>query len=244
MKYDTLQDPRSVLVIGGSGGIGGALAQEFSGAGWRVALHYHTHRDAAEKCAASLASTPLLCRADVRRPSEVETLLSEVVHAYGRLDAMIYAAGAASSRLLLRLSGDEWAQVLDVNATGAFHCLRAAGSHMTARRRGSIVLVGSFAGLQGAIGQAAYAASKAALIGLVRSAAREWAEANVRVNLALPGWHRTALSQQSMPEAGEFDDHLLGAPPALADVARMIRHVTELPAVSGQIWNLDSRLLP
>jgi 3-oxoacyl-[acyl-carrier protein] reductase len=244
MKDDTTDHTRSVLVIGGSGGIGGAIANEFAAAGWRVALHFHTHRDAAEKCAASLASPPLLCQADVRRLDEVEALIGEVVKAFGQLDAMIYAAGAASSRLLLRVSENEWTRVLDVNATGAFHCLRAAGSHMTARRRGSIVLVGSFAGLQGAIGQSAYAASKAALIGLVRSTAREWAEANVRVNLVLPGWQRTALSADSMPDDGAFDDHLLGAPPPLADVARMIRQFTELPAVSGQIWNLDSRLPP
>jgi 3-oxoacyl-[acyl-carrier protein] reductase len=237
----------TALIIGGSGGIGAAICREFAAARWRVAVHFHRHRDRAEKVLDDLrvsGTDAVLCATDVRRLDETRRMVDGLVSAWGRLDVVVYAAGTASSRLVLRQPVDEWDEIVHTNVTGVFHCLQAAGRHMTERRRGSIVVIGSFAGAQGSAGQAAYAASKAALIGLVRTAAQEWAEARVRVNLALPGWHRTALSEDAMPKPGGFDGHLLGAPPALTDTARAIRHLADLPGVSGQIWNLDSRLLP
>jgi 3-oxoacyl-[acyl-carrier protein] reductase len=237
----------TALIIGGSGGIGGAICREFAAARWRIAVHFHRHRDRAEKVRDDLHASgteAMLCAADVRDMDATRRMVDELVSAWGRLDAVVYAAGTAAGRLLLRQPADEWDDIVRTNVTGVFHCLQAAGRHMTERRRGSIVVIGSFAGSQGAAGQAAYATSKAALTGLVRTAAREWAEARVRVNLVFPGWHRTALSEDAMPDPGGFDDHLLGAPPALTDTARAIRHLAELSGVSGQIWNLDSRLLP
>lgn len=236
---------KTALVTGASGGIGGAIARDCAAAGWHIAVHYRSHRDAAEKVLAdvrSAGSDGVLGQADVRRSDQVTTLFEEL-RAWGPLDAMVYCAGVSSSRLLLRVADADWQEVLDVNLTGAFHCLRAVGSQMVERRRGSIVVIGSYAGSQGAAGQSAYAASKAALIGLVRSAACEWGAARVRLNLILPGWHATALSGDAMPDAGGFDDHLLAAPPSLPDVARAVRQLLELPGASGQVWNLDSRIL-
>jgi 3-oxoacyl-[acyl-carrier protein] reductase len=103
------------------------------------------------------------------------------------------------------------------------------------------VVIGSHAGSHGSTGQAAYAASKAGLIGLVKTAAQEWGPQNVRVNLVLPGWHRTGLSEGVMPVGHDWPDHALRRPPALEEVARTIVHMTQLNDLSGQVWNCDSR---
>jgi 3-oxoacyl-[acyl-carrier protein] reductase len=111
------------------------------------------------------------------------------------------------------------------------------------RKGGSIVVIGSYAGFHGSIGQSAYAASKAGLIGLVHSAAKEWGPGNIRVNLLLPGWQATGLSDGAMPEADAWNGHALGRPPSREEVARTVLHLALLNDVSGQVWNCDSRAL-
>ena len=133
--------------------------------------------------------------------------------------------------------------MIETNLTGTFHCLRAMAAPLIRSGGGSIVVIGSHAGFHGSIGQAAYAASKAGLIGLVKTAAWEWGTSNVRVNLLLPGWHRTALSEAALQDDSGWTDHALRRPPSLEEVARTVVHVAERQDVSGQIWNCDSRHL-
>ena len=122
-------------------------------------------------------------------------------------------------------------------------CRRTPTISSSLPRRGSIVVVGSFAGIQGHHGQVAYAASKSGLLGLVRTAAREWGSQNVTVNAVLPGWHQTELSGESMPAPSELEDHVLARTPELQEVARSVYHLAQLRDVSGQVWNLDSRII-
>jgi 3-oxoacyl-[acyl-carrier protein] reductase len=114
---------------------------------------------------------------------------------------------------------------------------------LLARGGGSIIVVGSHAGFHGATGQVAYAASKAGLIGLVKTAAQEWGPRNVRVNLVLPGWQKTGLSEGAMPESEGWLNHALRRPPSLIEVAATILHLAQLKDISGQVWNCDSRNL-
>ncbi len=152
-------------------------------------------------------------------------------------------AGIAASQLVLRQREDDWADVIATNVTGTFHCLRAMAPPLLAQQGGSIIVIGSHAGCHGSAGQAAYAASKAGLIGLVKTAAREWGANDIRVNLLLPGWQRTGLSDGAMPEADEWHDHALRRAPSCEEVARTVLHLAQLKDVSGQIWNCDSRNL-
>ena len=108
---------------------------------------------------------------------------------------------------------------------------------------GSIIVIGSYAGSQGDTGQAAYASAKAGLIGLVRTAAREWGASDIRVNLVYPGQHHTPLVGNAFNTGIECAGHMLGRPPALDEVARVISYLAQLKDVSGQVWNLDSRLV-
>lgn len=237
--------PCTVLVTGGSRGIGRAICQEFARTGWRVGVHYRQRKEEAEKTVALIHQSGGegdTFQADIRDGAHVEEMVRQVIARWGRLDALVCNAGQGSAGLAIRMPLDHWSLLIETNLTGAFHCLKAAGPHMMAQREGAVVLVGSYAALQGSPGQAAYAASKAGLIGLAKSAAREWGRWNVRVNVVLPGWHRTELTEFAMPAREEMEDHLLGRPPDLVTVARAIRQLAEFPEASGQVWNLDSRI--
>lgn len=235
----------TVLVTGGSGGIGRALCVAFGKAGWRVGVHYRTHAKAAARTAAAVrehGGTAMLLHADVRDGKQTQEMVAQLVDRWGRLDVMVCNAGVASSALVLRAGAEAWATVVDTNLTGTFHCLRAAGSVMVAQRDGAVIVIGSLAGVQGYAGQAAYAASKAGLLGLVKTAAKEWGRQNVRVNAVLPGWQKTALAGSAFPDEVPAD-HVLGRTPSLEDVAHSIYRLALLRDSSGQVWNLDSRII-
>ena len=108
---------------------------------------------------------------------------------------------------------------------------------------GSILVIGSYAGLHGTSGQGAYAASKAGLIGLVQTAAREWGPHNIRVNLVCPGWQATGLAGDAYPSADDVQGHVLGRLSNLDEVSETICRLAQLHDVSGQVWNVDSRIL-
>lgn len=185
----------------------------------------------------------MVVQADIRSAHEVNRLIEQVVARWNSLDVIVCNAGIASSHLLVRLAPEDWDNVLATNLTGTFHCLRAAGTYMLQQGHGSILVIGSYAGMQGDVGQAAYAASKAGLFGLVKSAAREWGGNNIRVNAVMPGWHKTELTTDAMPDATDLQAHALGRTPDLEDIARSLYRLALAGDVSGQIWNLDSRIL-
>jgi len=235
----------TVLVTGASGGIGRAVCLAFGAAGWRVGVHYRTRAREAARTAALVrrrGGVALCLHADIRDGKQTQEMVNRFVDRWGRLDVLVCNAGVTSSELVLRVKAEAWAAVVETNLTGTFHCLQAAGPVMTRQRDGAVIVVGSLAGLRGAVGQAAYAASKAGLMGLVKTAAQEWGKQNVRVNMALPGWHKTALSGSAFPDEVPAD-HVLGRTPSLEDVACSIYRLALLSDSSGQIWNLDSRIL-
>lgn len=247
----TTREPASeskhvVLVTGASGGIGRAISLAFAAAGWSVGVHYHRNKEAAEdtlRQVVAAGGTGALYEADIRESHAVQKMVEASCRLVPLPTVFICNAGIGGSQLLLRQGEEDWADVLATNLTGAFHCLRAMAPPLLARGGGSIVVIGSHAGFHGSTGQAAYTASKAGLIGLVHTAAQEWGAGNVRVNLLLPGWQKTGLSEGAMPEGDNWKGHILGRPPSREEVARTVLHLAQLNDVSGQVWNCDSRIL-
>ncbi len=234
------------MVTGGSGGIGRALCLAFSRAGLWVGVHYCAHQEAAEQTLRELS----LCgaegatfQADIRSRLEIQAMIDAVQERQGCLDVLVCNAGVASSHLVLRCPEDDWQRIIDTNLTGTYRCLTAVAPQMIKQGGGSIIVIGSYAGLHGTTGQAAYAASKAGLIGLVQTAAREWGPHNIRVNLVCPGWQPTALAGGAFPSPEQLGDHVLGCLSNLEDVCRTICDLAQLPGLSGQMINLDSRIL-
>lgn len=237
---------RTALVTGGSGGIGRGLCLAFARAGFWVGVHYCRHKESAEKILAELSiegGEGAVYQADIRSRLEIQAMIEAVQERQGRLDVLLCNAGVAASHLVVRCPEDEWQRMIDTNLTGTYRCLAAAAPLMMKQGGGSMMVIGSYAGLHGTIGQAAYAASKAGLVGLVQTAAREWGPHNIRVNLVCPGWQPTALAGDAFPSSDQLSDHVLGHISNLEDVSRTICHLARLTGLSGQVMNLDSRIL-
>jgi 3-oxoacyl-[acyl-carrier protein] reductase len=236
--------PGSVLVTGASGGIGGAISRAFAAAGWCVGVHYRKGKSSAEALLGRIqraGGRGELYEADVRDAQSVEQMVAAFARNSPPPLSFVCAAGIGGGHLLVKLQEDHWADLMATNLTGLFHCLRAMASPLRAQGGGSIVVVGSYSGYQGSPGQAAYAASKAGQVGLVKTAALEWGHENICVNIVWPGWQNTKLTDEANPGKEGWRDHALRRSPTLDEVVRTVVHVAQIKDMSGQVWNCDSR---
>lgn len=215
------------VVTGGSRGIGRAVAAELARAGARVAL---TARSA-ERAAAAAAELPgsghAGYAADVADAAAVDALVERVEAEQGPVDILVNNAGVTEDNLLVRLTEEAWDRVLDTNLKGTFHMIRAVARGMMRRRSGRIVNITSVVGLVGNKGQANYAASKAGLLGLTKSVAKELASRGVLCNAIAPGYIETemtaALSEQAKEAlAAQIAVGRLGTPDDIAGVVRFL----------------------
>lgn len=249
MENATPEESKTVLVTGASRGLGRAIAVGFGQAGYRVAVNYRTDDAAAEESVRTIEAagrvsggSALSYQADVRDAKDVATMVARVVDRWRRLDVLVCNAAVTEDDLVVRLSDEAWERIVATTLTGAFHCLQSAGVVMHTQEKGAIILIGSFAAFQGRAGQAPYAAAKAGLVGLMKTAAREWASSNIRVNMVLPGWHATALTGYREDPAPPPFDPVLGHGTTMDQVARFVVALSGMPDVSGQVFNLDSRI--
>ena len=242
-----MRPPPVVLITGGSRGLGAALAHRFGAGGYRVGVNYREHGADADATARSIAAVggealPLV--GDVRHPDEIRAVAQAVLDRWGRLDVFVHNAGVTRDRLVTRMRADDWDDVIATHLTGAFHGLRAVAPAMTAAGGGQILMLLSVAGQQGRAGQANYAAAKAGLVGLIRSAAREWGRDNVRVNGIIPGVVVTDMTRRLTPQAAAalYTGSVLGRGTSCAEVAEISFALAATANISGQIFQLDSHL--
>ena len=235
----------SILVAGGSGIIGKAICQSFGQHGWHIGIHYHHNHDEAKRTARSIqerGGTATLLQADCQEFTQVEPMVRTFVAESGRLDAVVYSVGLSADGLLVRTTSKSWTDQLSVNLKGCFVMLKTIGPILQKQQEGAVIIMGSLSSLLGSPGQAAYAASKAGLMGLMKTAAREWGSANIRVNAILPGWKASPLSGTAFPDPSQLKDHVLARTSSPDEVAKAVYQLTHLKEVSGQIWNLDNRI--
>ena len=244
MSNETLT--RCALVTGGSRGIGRAVCLELARAGFAIAVNYAGNQQAAQETAEACRALGVkaeIFAADVSRPEECARLFEEVLAAFGRVDVLVNNAGVTRDNLILRLSEEDFDKVLDTNLKGAFFCCKAAARPMMKQRFGRIINLTSVVGLRGNPGQTNYSASKAGLIGLTKSLAKELASRGITTNAVAPGFIDTDMTR-AMPEAAKAAMNgtiPLGRPGQPEEVARAVAFFAseESGYITGQVLCVD-----
>ena len=228
---------RSVLITGGNRGIGLAIAQAFAANGDKVAITYRS---------GDVPEGMLGVKADVTDMASVDAAFTEVEAAHGPVEVLVANAGITRDTLLLRMSEDDFTDVVDTNLTGAFRVIKRASKGMIKLRRGRVVLISSVVGLYGSPGQINYAASKSGLIGIARSLTRELGSRNITANVVAPGFINTDMTR-ALPE--DTQKNYLSSIPAARfaepeEVAAVVRWIAgpEAAYISGAVIPVDGGL--
>jgi 3-oxoacyl-[acyl-carrier protein] reductase len=243
-KSKNVPDNEKVAIVtGGARGIGLEICKELLSMGMTVVavdIQEETLAEAAAEVGSDKFHTRVL---NVTDPAGVEKLVGDVVEKHGRLDVMVNNAGITRDNIIVMMNDDEWDAVIKVNLTSAFYGTREASKVMMRQRCGSIVNMSSFSGLEGNRGQANYAASKAGMIGMSKSAAKELAKRSVRINCVCPGFIQTAMTDAVPREARDAAMQMIpmqrmGQP---SDIAKAVGFLASEASgyITGQTLSVD-----
>ncbi len=238
------------LVTGASRGIGKQIALTLASEGYDVIVNYNGSEDRAnevvKECIA-LGSDSIAVKANVADFASVEEMVKTIMDKYGRIDCLVNNSGITKDTLLLRMSEEDFASVIDVNLKGTFHCIKHVSKVMMKQRSGSIINMASVIGLIGNVGQANYAASKAGIIGLSKSVAKELAARGIRCNAIAPGFIATEMTEV-LDE--KVKDAIMANIPlkqfgSVEDVANMVAFLASDKSayVTGQVFNVDGGMV-
>ena len=240
---------RVALVSGASRGIGRAIALRLAAEGVKVAVNYNTSASDAQQVVEQIASSggeAVALKADVADETQVPAMVRKVVDLWEKIDILVNNAGIRKDRLLMRMKDEEWDSVIRVNLRSAYLCTKAVLPHMVRQRHGRIINMSSVIGLTGNPGQANYAASKAGLIGLTKTIAREVASRNITANALAPGYIVTSMVKEL---SEEFKNEVLSRIPMKRfgtpeDVAGLVAFLCDDDAayITGQVIGVDGGL--
>lgn len=237
---------KKAIVTGGARGIGKEIVMDFlrEGAGVTfIDLNPSDALEEMERVASAGGASVAFRAADVSDPAGITALLEQIIQEAGSIDILVNNAGIARDGLIFRMPVEQWEKVLAINLTSAFLCCQVVARHMIRQRRGSIINMASIVGVGGNAGQANYAASKAGLIGLTRSLAKEVGGRGVRVNAVAPGYIDTDMTR-ALPEQARqafLTQVSLQRPGTPAEVARVVTFLASDMAsyVSGDVLRVD-----
>lgn len=237
---------QTVIVTGGSRGIGRAVAVRLAKDGMNLVINYRGNSAAAEeteRLCRELGAEVLLVQGDVSRAEDCEKLAAQAKEAFGRVDVLVNNAGITRDGLLARMTEEDFRAVLDVNLVGPWNMMKAVNRIMMKQRYGRIVNLSSVTGLMGNMGQTNYAAAKAGILGMTKSYAREVASRGITVNAVAPGFIDTDMTE-AMPE-GAKDKIITGIPMGRTgkpeDVAEAVAFLASEQAgyITGEVLRVD-----
>src|SRR5438128_4997199 len=242
-------DGAVVVVTGGARGIGRAIAEEIGREGARVVVNYAKSKEAAEDLVAQLQQNgspgAVAIQADVSDAAQAAKLIEETLQRFGRIDVLVNNAGINIDRSLKNLTPEDWDKVIQVDLNSYFYTLKAALPHFTQQKSGKVINISSVIGQMGNFGQANYAAAKAGIIGLTKTAALELARSNVTVNAVCPGFIATEMFQAIPEKAKEaiLARIPLGRAGTPQEVARAVRYlIVDGDYITGESLNINGGL--
>ncbi len=233
---------RVVMISGAAGGLGSRLAEGLDSKGYRVILHYFRAEMEARRLEGMLKNDPYLLRGDIRSFEDVQRMAETLDRDVGKLHVLVNNAAITRDVLLLKYPESDWDDVIGTNLKGVFNSIRNLAPIMIKSGGGHIVNMSSSSGLKGKEGQAAYSASKAALLGLTSSLAREFSEYNINVNAVIPGYLPLGMGLES-PKAMEAARRasIRGSLSEPDDVVDFIAYLVGTRGITGQVFSLESR---
>ena len=241
---------KTAVITGSGRGIGKSIALKLASHGANIVINDIPSSDYADETSEEVKKLGVECivvKGDVRNTEDVQKLVSETMDKFGHIDIFVNNAGITRDGLMIRMSEDDWDLVMDINLKGAFNCIKAVARPMMKQRSGAIINMASIVGVMGNPGQANYVASKAGLIGLTKTTAKEFASRGIRCNAVAPGFIRSAMTDvlsddvkkkylDSIP-LGEF-----GETENIADVVAFLASDMS-KYVTGQVINVDGGLV-
>lgn len=234
------------LVTGGSRGIGRACAMELAKAGYDVVINYAGNVEAANKTVEEIKALGVNAEAyrfDVSNRDDVEENVAKIIEKYGRIDVLVNNAGITRDGLFMRMSCENWCDVINTNLSSAYYVSQPVVKLMMKQRSGAIVNMSSVVGVYGNAGQANYASAKAGLIGFTKSLAKELGSRNIRVNAVAPGFVKTDMTKDLDAEKlTEFVSLKRLAEPE--DIARVVKFLAvDADYVTGQVIEVDGGMI-
>ncbi|MDY3971478.1 MAG: 3-oxoacyl-[acyl-carrier-protein] reductase [Clostridia bacterium] len=241
---------RTAIITGSGRGIGKAIAMKLASYGANIVINdIPSSEDADKTCEEikALGVDSIVVKGDVRKKEDVERLISETMDKFGKIDIFVNNAGITRDGLMIRMSEEDWNLVMDINLKGAFNCIKAVARPMMKQRSGAIINIASIVGVMGNPGQANYVASKAGLIGLTKTTAKEFASRGIRCNAVAPGFIRSAMTDVLSDDVKQkyFDSIPLGKFGETENIADVVAFLASDMSkyVTGQVINVDGGLV-
>lgn len=241
---------KTAIVTGASRGIGAEIARKFAADGAKVVVNYSGSQEKAEAVVADIQANggeAIAVKANVSDAESVKAMVDETMKAFGSVDILVNNAGITRDNLMMRMKDDEWDDVINTNLKGVFVCTKAVTRQMMKQRAGRIVNIASIVGVMGNAGQANYVASKAGVIGLTKTTARELASRGITANAVAPGFITTDMTDQLTDEVqkamlGQIPLGRFGAPEDVAKAALFLAS-DDATYMTGQTLHLDGGMV-
>lgn len=240
---------KTAVITGATKGLGKQIALELAKDGFEIVINYRTKNDSLAQMVEEINKTTkaYTFKADISNFDEAKALIDFATSETGKIDLLVNNAGITNDKLLVRMSEEDFSKVIDINLKGTFNCIRHASRLMMKQKFGRIVNISSVIGLIGNVGQANYAASKAGVIGLTKSAAKEMAPYSVTVNAIAPGFIKSDMTDKL---TDEIKDNIKSSIPMKKigepkDVANLVKFLAndETGYITGQVINVDGGMV-